>query len=592
MSEIFDKTPFAYVGENTHYKELTQEEKEELKEMKNRIDIKKEANPSSEEIKESSASVVGEMLLQVGLTETEEPNVDDIFADADEDAELLREALNDAVAGADLYFETAGFIEKLKDKFKKNDKNKPVNYDKVMKASKSYTSLRMAGARLRIAVTEDPKVKNTSKYRELQRKVIKAEKEYRKLKNGLTKEEVTALNQYIEGFETTFNAKVDAQIKDIKDAKKVAIKKEYAEDNNIIREFSEYLGNDVVEFLTESSSNIYYEGANLEIHKKYREDLKDFKKYSKQAREYIKDHKYDSARKELKDAIKVVEERKKHMLDEIESIDDDNILTAICGFIFRDITILCRDILLILFLYPVAVVREWIDVIKDIVNAATSINKKGYFSMSDLNRYTNFVKNDYDRMIRVLEKILKKIDDLEKEYEKEKEENVKESADDVVLEKGIDADMKPILDKLHAKGYKTSSSSSGHNNLVKKGDRNDNGVLDEYLYNDARLVFKGKYNLGKAPQYWYWKKVDNADEVEYLDIEQTKYKTQPGGPSNAFQDWKRKYMKSLENWVDKLPNISDKKEDVKSESVEDINKQIDTLYESVISDLMLDIEDL
>jgi hypothetical protein len=184
-----------------------------------------------------------------------------------------------------------------------------------------------------------------------------------------------------------------------------------------------------------------------------------------------------------------------------------------------------------------------------------------------------------------------------KKHKSEKKENdVKESVDDVVLEKGIDSDMKPILDKLHAKGYKTSSSSSGHNNIVKKGDRNKNGVLDEYLYNDARLVFNGKYNLGKAPQYWYWKKVDNADEVQYLDIEQTKYKTQPGGPSNAFQDWKRKYMNSLENWVDNLPNVSDDKEEVKEsveiKSFDEVNKEIDVLFESVLGDLILDIEDI
>ena len=55
-------------------------------------------------------------------------------------------------------------------------------------------------------------------------------------------------------------------------------------------------------------------------------------------------------------------------------------------------------------------------------------------------------------------------------------------------------------------------------------------------------------------------------------------------------------MRSLEDWVDGLTNVSDNKEDV-NESVEiksfdEINKELDMIYESVLSDLMLEFTDL
>ena len=120
MSEIFDMSPFTYVGENKHYKDLTPEEIEELKKNKPESDVKLEALPSSEEVKESSASVVGQMLPQIELVDIEEPSLDDLFADIDEESELLKEALEDVIAGADMYFESAGFIDTIKNKLFKN----------------------------------------------------------------------------------------------------------------------------------------------------------------------------------------------------------------------------------------------------------------------------------------------------------------------------------------------------------------------------------------------------------------------------------------------------------------------------------------
>lgn len=584
MSEIFDKTPFAYVGENKHYKELTQEEKDELKKMEVKSEINKEALPSSEEVKESSASVIGQMIPQVGLTETEEPNIDVLFADVDEDSELLRESLEDTLVGEDLYFETAGFIEKLKDKFKKNnaDGSNNVNHDKVMKAAKVYTALRMAGARVRIAVTKDPKVKNTSEYRMLQKKVIKSEKEYRAMKKGLNTDEVKALNQYIEGFEETFNKTIDNQITDIKDMKK--IKLEYTEIN-----FDDE-GNEIVNESAAATAAVTLTGGIYAI-------MLGCVGYAIA--------KTISGEINMSRCTKLLKEKKSNFIDPkdmtVKRYKINRLITKIDKK--KEVKNPALKVL-----YKLG---DYMDVYsykgKDIFAFSKTMDRGYYVDVSKL--YFNMIDSSMSEFemyylsyackkarVKVKEAYNWAKDFLKKNNADKDEKDVKESTD-IVTEKNIDSDMKPLIEKLNKKGYKTLASSSGNNDLVAKDDINKNGVRDGLLYSDARLVFNGKYDLGKAPQYWYWKKVDNADEVDYLDIKQTRYITQPGGPSNAFQDWKRKYMRSLENWVDSLPDISNgQKEEVEEsctiESYDDINAEIDTLYESVLGDLMLDINEL
>ncbi len=600
MNDLFDTTPFAYVGNNKHYKDLSKEEKDKLKELETKP-VEKDALPASSEVEESSASTIGQMLPQVGLTETKEPSSDELFADIDEDAKLLKESLEDEVNGADIYFEAGGFIESIKNKFKKTDvtSQKSINYNKVMKVAKAYTTLRLSSTRVKIALIKDSKVKGTAEYRDLQKKAVNAEKEYRKLKKDLSKDELTALNEYIDGFDSTFDKKVVIFIKDIKESKKAAIKKEYVE----------YISDDsILNIITESyeydNDALYTEGANLDIHKRYRADMKIFKAQLKDAKALLKAHNYDDAREKVKEAIKIIEKCKDDTLHEIEKIDDDSVLTAVCGFIFRNITIMCRDILLVLFVYPVAVIRELIDGIQDIMNTITSIKKKGHFSAGDINTYINFVKNDYDRMIRVLKHLLSKIDESEKNYKDLEKHIEKESTSiesecgtsEIVTERDLDPDMTPIIEKLHKKGYQTTASSSGHKNVIIKKDTDRDNVAGGHYYGDARLVFKGKYNLGKAPKYWYWKKVDNSDKVEYLDIVQRSAEESPN-TEDKFNKWKSNYMQSLTDWVNSLPDISneDKKEveeACKTESTIDIDNQIDMLFESVLGSVELDVIDI
>ena len=600
MNEVFDITPIPYVGNNKHYRDLSTDELEKLK----NVDVK--ANPTSNEIQEN---VVVNLLPQVGLTtENNEPNVEDILSDVeadekenlldteeidvkplDEEFDLLKESLNDEVNGLDTYLESSKFIDTLKAKFTKKDstESKEIAYNKIMKAAKVYIDLKFIEARKKLAIVKDPSLKNSIMIKRYQKKAILAEKDFRKLKALLTDEEIAILNQYIEDFNSNFTDKIQMQIDDIEDAKKAAIKTEYAQYTTDVN---------ILNFITESvNDDFYLEGVNWDLHKKYREDLGSARKKVLECGKSIRRHDYDSARLILNTAIEEILVCKESALKEIDKIDDSKIITAICGLFLRTVTILFRDILLIILPFggPIAGIRVLIDNIKDSSNISRKYQEKGYFVPGDFNTYVEFVKKDYDRIIHILKVFASKIDDIENRYKEKHGVNTKESCktegceSKIVTEKNIDPDMKPIIDKLHSKGYKTIASSSGHKNVITNNDGDRDNIRDGHHYGDARLVFDGKYNLGKAPKYWYWKKVENGDKVDYLDIMQIKGDEWPND-GDKFTAWKTEYMKSLTNWVDSLPNVSSTNVDVEEacckESVDDqdyLNAQITALQTQI-----------
>lgn len=135
----------------------------------------------------------------------------------------------------------------------------------------------------------------------------------------------------------------------------------------------------------------------------------------------------------------------------------------------------------------------------------------------------------------------------------------------------IDSEIKEVIDKLNAKGYKTKYSSAGHTQLRKKSDIDDNGVYYGKLYSDARIMFDSDYEFPKAPKYWVWKTVDDKD---YLDIIPIPYNPKDGTPEEAFSKWKVNYMGTLRTWVDNLPTES--KTDGKTE-IKDTKDRVKTI---------------
>ena len=183
-----------------------------------------------------------------------------------------------------------------------------------------------------------------------------------------------------------------------------------------------------------------------------------------------------------------------------------------------------------------------------------------------------------------------KIEKLREEIKKE-EEKVdklqKESAltESVVLEaREMEDEIKPIVEKLEAKGYKVKYASPGHRNLRKKEDKEPDGVYYDHLYSDARIMFEDNYNLSEAPEYWHFREVDGCT---YLDISPLKYdEKKDGSPDKAFEKWKTNYMNSLKKYVDELPNRSEK------EVKESFNDMVDSIFESMDYDFDFDDEEI
>lgn len=220
------------------------------------------------------------------------------------------------------------------------------------------------------------------------------------------------------------------------------------------------------------------------------------------------------------------------------------------------------------------------------------------------NRCLVYLK-DTGKALDKLEAALKKAKskkDLDKELNAKEEKETKESVklavqafeadylteseflDLIVEAKKPDDGMMPILSKLHEKGYKTKYSCAGHKDSGSK-DRNDDGIVNGKLASAARIMFNGDYDFPDPPKHWGFKTVDGKDYLYVLQY------SNDGKNPDAFDEWKNKYMASLDRWVDSLPNA--KKEDdkvVEDTPSEDKKDQSNEVKESVDFDVVIDNE--
>lgn len=241
-------------------------------------------------------------------------------------------------------------------------------------------------------------------------------------------------------------------------------------------------------------------------------------------------------------------------------------------------------------------------------DSLTTITKY-YFAPMSANgkKYADMYKSDALLSKKVWNQDIKKY--LKSVAEKLKvevsEEDVKESAEEfkeveelalLIEAANIDSEIKPIIDKLNRKGYKTKYSSAGHEHLRKKGDEDKDGVYYGKGYSDARIMFEQDYKFPKAPRYWKWRKVDGKD---YLDIVPLVYSKK--NADDAFADWKKKYLASLSEWVDQLPERGkvegpDASEHTKSvnpdkEVKESVDESYNNLFDSLMFEYGMEIEE-
>lgn len=166
-------------------------------------------------------------------------------------------------------------------------------------------------------------------------------------------------------------------------------------------------------------------------------------------------------------------------------------------------------------------------------------------------------------------------------YDTELEENEM----GVMLEaRNPDEGMQPILSKLHDKGYKTKYSCTGHKDSGSK-DRNDDGIVNGKLASAARIMFNGDYDFPDPPKHWGFKTVDGKDYLYVLQY------SNDGKNPDAFDEWKNKYMASLDRWVDSLPNAKKENDKVVEDTPsEDKKDQSNEVKESVDFDTVIDNE--
>jgi hypothetical protein len=156
----------------------------------------------------------------------------------------------------------------------------------------------------------------------------------------------------------------------------------------------------------------------------------------------------------------------------------------------------------------------------------------------------------------------------------------RESGDEAFTEGGdrhIDDDIKPMIDKLNEKGYKTMASCSGHPSSRSKSDRYRDGIKYGKLYSTARVVFDKIYDFPNVPDGWS-KKVMKDDKRVGIYVDPPSFKIINGLPEKQYTNWKRRYMSALEKWVNDLPKEGETKEDDNS----------DVALESVLNDLTTD----
>lgn len=155
-----------------------------------------------------------------------------------------------------------------------------------------------------------------------------------------------------------------------------------------------------------------------------------------------------------------------------------------------------------------------------------------------------------------------------------------EEATDSEHNPNIDDDIKPIIKTLNAKGYKTIASCSGHPSARRKDDRFRDGVRYGKLYSSARIIFDKIYDFPNIPDGWQ-KKVMEKDNRVGIYVTPPTFKIVDGLPEKNYENWKRRYMRSLENWAKDLPKQGETKK------AEDPKLTLESVVDDIIVDAMV-----
>lgn len=371
---------------------------------------------------------------------------------------------------------------------------------------------------------------------------------------------------------------------------------------------------------------LYTEGVHTDMANEWKKYFKEFNSSIKKAKSFMKSNKYDKAIASAKEASDIMKTCKK----KIQNIHPD-LLESILGLIIRDL-IYSMELILTSMLTAglggfIVTVKEWvtrltglfetykkmgfdiemIDTYKQnligsatvLIEYANSVEKKAKSAKTSKFDESVELKMSADEYL-YLEEAMKDIDHLCKMSGiTSPSTSVKEGEDAFIFEgydegsenstsffeegdKTIDEDIRPIVEKLNSKGYKTIASCSGHPSARAKDDRYRDGVRYKKLYSTARIVFDKIYDFPNIPDGWT-KKVMEEDQRVGIYVDPPRFKIIDGLPEKQYANWKRRYMRALEKWADELP----KEGETKETDTSDVS--LESVMEDVVTDAMVGV---
>ena len=574
---------------------------------------------------EASSATLGAMLPQVPPDKTiikKKEGIDDMIPE-----ELMEFIYNEdatytyAVEGA-----ISNLAHNVKDKFSNSAHAKDLKANSLPFKVRQLT-IERATLRAKISWMGKRKSKQ-EKVLKYKRRLVEVEQALRRIQNTVNsadeKKQIEAQIKELD-MQVTKSVTTDLEQRGVLEAVNEIIRTG-KEEGTVVSDMHEFTREDFFES-GDTEFEVMTEGANYKVFSTMKSSKKKFKKLSKQTKKAIRAEKYDEASKYLsemsKEIAKVKREVKLYPEDELNK----NFIGMLAGWCLFDIKLILQGLGLTVAAVAGAAVSSPM-----IIAGAAIANK----ALVLVNLYhtiekiaANLKEHDGDVSVSVINGIYNRclvcIDDMEKhvdklaevvkegkaakedDSEKETKESVKlavqafeadyltesEFLDLIVEARKPDDGMMPILAKLHDKGYKTKYSCTGHKDSGSK-DRNDDGIVNGKLASAARIMFNGDYDFPDPPKHWGFKTVDGKDYLYVLPY------SNDGKDPKAFDDWKSKYMASLERWVDSLPTAREGNEDVidtpkddAKDKEKDVKESVDfdSLINNEMAMLMMDLSD-
>ena len=559
IDDAADKATGKNTGDNISLKDKVSAK---AKDIKSGIDAKAESikakfkKESTDEVDET-ASTIGVLLPQgQGASGVDDDTVEDMV-DSDEDnldqlERDIKESYDENIIYTTSMMCEAGGIKEAADKIIQkiksigHGKDGEVRRNVIQKASKLQTSIILNQIRMKVEVAKDPKNgKNTAIYKNALRETIRLEKDLRKVIELMSDAEKSAFTAFCRELSKSSKETETSMISDAKEARKATITTNQGDGKKINKKLG--IKTEAADDTKKDTKEV--SGSNNKLSKIYYAQL-DLLEANQEVIVYKRAGIPDKIDKKSAENIKKIEEKIKIMKEGLNPAEK----VAFTGF----------------------------------TSKAQGVYNK--YTSQAVKEITNSEDAD-DAEATLIDIVDQENAEIAKMYPKYLEDYLEESVSDYYSEAAnIDKEMQKYIDKLNDKGYKTLYSSPGHDNIRAKEDPNKDGVYYGKIYNDARLMFDEDYDFGDAPKYWHWRQVDGKS---YLDITPITFKGDEGSRDKQYAEWKEKYLKSLDEWIDELPDASDngKKKKDDSDDSNDNTEDTDTADKKDAEEEVKDVEE-